>query len=68
MIFDKQYGELLGAHIIGSEATELIAELVIAKQLESTIEDLAYAIHAHPTLSESIMEAALDALGIPLHH
>ena len=68
LIFDKQYGELLGAHIIGSEATELIAELVIAKQLESTIEDLAYAIHAHPTLSESIMEAALDALGIPLHH
>ena len=68
LIFDKQYGELLGAHIIGSEATELIAELVIAKQLETTIEDLAYAIHAHPTLSESIMEAALDALGIPLHH
>ena len=68
LIFDKQYGELLGAHIIGSEATELIAELVIAKQLETTIEDLAYTIHAHPTLSESIMEAALDALGIPLHH
>ncbi len=68
LVFDKQYGELLGAHIIGSEATELISELVIAKQLESTMEDLAYAIHAHPTLSESISEAALDALGIPLHH
>lgn len=68
LIFDQKYGELLGAHIIGSEATELISELVIAKQLESTVEDLAYSIHPHPTLSESIMEAALDALGIPLHH
>jgi dihydrolipoamide dehydrogenase len=68
LIFDEQYGELIGAHIIGSEATELIGELVMAKNLEATIEDLAYTIHAHPTLSESIMEAALDALGIPVHH
>ena len=59
---------LLGAHIIGTQATELIGELVMAKYLEATIEDLAYTIHAHPTLSESIMEAALDALGIPVHH
>lgn len=68
LIFDKKYGELIGAHIIGNEATELIAELGIAKELESTIEDLAFSIHAHPTLSESIMEAALDALGSPIHH
>ena len=68
LIFDEQYGELIGAHIIGSDATELIGELVMAKNLEATIEDLAYTIHAHPTLSESIMEAALDALGIPVHH
>jgi len=68
LIFDEQYGELIGAHIIGGEATELIGELVMAKHLEATIEDLAYTIHAHPTLSESIMEAALDALGIPVHH
>jgi dihydrolipoamide dehydrogenase len=68
LIFDSKYGELIGAHIIGIEATELIAELGIAKALESTVEDLAFNIHAHPTLSESIMEAALDALGTPVHH
>lgn len=68
LIFDEKYGELIGAHIIGGQATELIGELVMAKHLEATIEDLAYTIHAHPTLSESIMEAALDALGIPVHH
>ena len=68
LIFDEKYGELIGAHIIGTQATELIGELVMAKHLEATIEDLAYTIHAHPTLSESIMEAALDALGIPVHH
>ena len=67
LIFDNKYGELLGAHIIGSEATELIAELSIAKALESTWEDIAFGIHAHPTLSEAIMEAALDAYGIGVH-
>ena len=63
LIFNKKYGELLGAHIIGAEATELIAELGIAKNLESTAESLLRSIHAHPTLSEMIMEAAGDALG-----
>jgi dihydrolipoamide dehydrogenase len=63
LIFDKKYGELLGAHIIGAEATELIAELGVAKNLESTAESLLRTIHAHPTLSEMIMEAAGDALG-----
>ena len=67
LIFDKKYGELLGAHIIGAEATELIAEIGIAKSLESTPVELAKTIHAHPTLSEMIMEAAGAALGEAVH-
>ncbi len=63
LVFDEKYGELLGAHIIGSEATELIAELVLARALESTNEELFRTMHAHPTLSEAIMEAAGDAFG-----
>jgi len=67
LIFDKEHGELLGAHIVGSEATELIAELGLAKALESTWEELALTVHAHPTLSEAIMEAALDAFTGSIH-
>jgi dihydrolipoamide dehydrogenase len=67
LIFDKKYGELLGAHIIGAEATELIAELGLAKSLESTPMEILKTIHAHPTLSEMIMEAAGDALGEAIH-
>ncbi|NOX87411.1 MAG: dihydrolipoyl dehydrogenase [Calditrichaeota bacterium] len=67
LIFDARYGELLGAHIIGSEATELIAELGIAKTLETTPAELFHTIHAHPTLSEMIMEAAADAEGQAIH-
>ncbi len=67
LIFDKKYGELLGAHIIGAEATELIAELGLAKALEATPEAIRKTIHAHPTLSEMIMEAAGDADGIAIH-
>jgi dihydrolipoamide dehydrogenase len=67
LIFDKKYGELLGAHIIGSEATELIAELGLAKSMESTAVELARTIHAHPTLAEMIMEAAGDSLGEAIH-
>ncbi|MBA7524331.1 Dihydrolipoyl dehydrogenase [subsurface metagenome] len=67
LIFDNKYGELLGAHIIGAEATELIAEIGMAKSLESTPVELAKTIHAHPTLSEMIMEAAGDALGEAIH-
>lgn len=63
LIFDAKYGELLGAHILGAEATELIAELGIAKALETTQHELQHTIHAHPTLSEAIMEAAADAIG-----
>ena len=67
LVFDAKYGELLGAHIIGAEATELIAELCIAKSLETTWQDIAMTVHAHPTLSEAIMEAALDAFGKAIH-
>ena len=67
LVFDEKYGELLGAHIVGSEATELIAELGVAKALETTWEEIAMTIHAHPTLSESIMEAAMDAFGSAIH-
>jgi dihydrolipoamide dehydrogenase len=58
LIFDKPYGELLGAHIIGSDATEMIAELVLAKRLEATKDEIYSTIHAHPTLSEAVMDAA----------
>jgi len=67
LIFDEKYGELLGAHIIGSEATELIAELGMAKALETTWEELQHTMHAHPTLSEGIMEAAGDSHGAAIH-
>ena len=67
LVFDSQYGELLGAHIVGSDATELIAELVLAKALETTWENIAMTIHAHPTLSEAIMESAMDAFGSAIH-
>jgi dihydrolipoamide dehydrogenase len=63
VIFDAKYGELLGAHILGSDATEMIGELVVAKRLETTGPQLYHAIHAHPTLGEAIMEAAAAAYG-----
>lgn len=67
IIFGKKYGEVLGAHIVGSEATEMIAELGLAKSLEATVDEIHGTIHAHPTLSEAIMEAAADAEGIAIH-
>ncbi len=67
LIFDKKYGELLGAHIIGAEATELIAELGLAKSLEAIGETIFKTIHAHPTQSEAIMEAAADAYKEAIH-
>lgn len=68
LIFDASSGKLLGCHIIGAEATELIAELGVAKVLGATWLDLATTIHAHPTLSEAVMEAAADAWGEAIHH
>lgn len=67
LIFDAKYGELLGAHIIGSEATEMIAELTLARAVEATGHSIIKTIHAHPTLSESIMEAAAQAYGEAIH-
>ncbi len=67
LVFDEKYGELLGAHIIGSEATEMIAELGMAKALETTNEELHRTIHAHPTLAEAVMEAAGEAYGVAIN-
>ena len=67
LIYDAKYGELLGAHIIGADATELIAEIGIARSLEATHEAVLETIHAHPTLSEMIMEASGLALDRGIH-
>jgi dihydrolipoyl dehydrogenase len=67
VVRDKQYSEILGAHIVGPNATELIAEFVIGRHLESTVEEIEKAMHPHPTLSEAIAEGALAALGRPIH-
>ncbi len=61
------YGEILGAHIIGAHATEIIHELVVARENEFTVEEIDLALHAHPTLSEAIGEAVLDSMGKMLH-
>ena len=63
IIRDAKYGEILGAHIIGAHATELIHELAVARENEFTVEEVDLAIHAHPTLSEAIAQATLDSLG-----
>jgi dihydrolipoamide dehydrogenase len=67
IIRDKTYGEILGAHIVGSHASEMIHELAVARQNEYTVEEVDLAIHAHPTLSEAIAEAALDSMGRVIH-
>jgi dihydrolipoamide dehydrogenase len=67
IIRGKQYGEILGAHIVASHASELIHELAVARENEYTVEEIDLAIHAHPTLSEAVAEAALDSLGRVLH-
>jgi dihydrolipoyl dehydrogenase len=63
IIRDAKYGEILGAHIVGAHATELIHELVVARANEFTVEEVNLAIHAHPTLAEAVAEAALDSQG-----
>ncbi len=67
LIFDAKYGELLGAHMIGGNVTEMIAELVVARNLETTGHELIKSIHPHPTMSEAIMEAAAAAYGEVIH-
>jgi dihydrolipoamide dehydrogenase len=67
VIRDRRYSEILGAHIVGPHATELIAEYVIGRHLESTAEEIDLAMHPHPTLSEAVAEGALASLGRALH-
>lgn len=67
LIFDEKYGELLGAHMIGYNVTEMIAEIVVARNLETTGHEIIKSIHPHPTMSEAIMEAAAAAYGEVIH-
>jgi dihydrolipoamide dehydrogenase len=67
MIYDAKYGELLGAHMIGTNVTEMIAEIVVARKLETTGHEMLKAVHPHPTMSEAIMEATADAYGEVIH-
>ncbi len=67
MIFDSKYGELLGAHMIGANVTEMIAEIVVARKLETTGYEMIKSVHPHPTMSEAVMEAAAAAYGEVIH-
>lgn len=67
LIFDARYGELLGAHMIGANVTEMISEMVVARNLETTGHEIIKSIHPHPTMSEAIMEAAAAAYGEVIH-
>jgi dihydrolipoamide dehydrogenase len=67
IIRGRKYGEILGAHIVGGHASEIIHELAVARENEYTVEEIDLAIHAHPTLSEAVAEAALDSMGRVLH-
>ena len=67
LIFDAKYGELLGAHMIGANVTEMIAEIVALRKLETTGHELIKTVHPHPTMSEAIMEAAAAAYGEVIH-
>jgi dihydrolipoamide dehydrogenase len=67
VIFDKKYGEWLGAHMIGANVTEMIAEVVAARKLETTGHEIMKAIHPHPTMSEAVMEATAAAYEEVIH-
>lgn len=67
IISDNEYGEVIGVHIMASNATDMISEAIVAMQLESTVYDIAKAIHPHPTLSEAVMEAAFGSIDKPIH-
>ena len=67
IIYDKQYGELLGCHIIGNNATNLISEVAIARKLETTYHEVLKTIHPHPTLSEAIQESTAQAFNEAIH-
>ena len=67
IVSDADYGEILGVHIIGPQATELIAEAVVAIELEATVEDLMWTIHAHPTLAEAMLDASNSVYGMAIN-
>jgi len=67
IVADAKYGEVLGVHMIGYNVSELIAEAGIARALESTVEEIAAHAHAHPSMAEAVMEAALDAMDRAIH-
>ncbi len=67
VIFDAKYGEFLGAHMVGSNVTEMIAEIVVARKLETTGMDIVKSVHPHPTMSEAVMEAAAAAYNEVIH-
>ncbi|MFA6260991.1 MAG: dihydrolipoyl dehydrogenase [Bacteroidia bacterium] len=67
LVFDAKYGELLGAHMVGANVTEMIAEIVAARKLETTGMEIIKTVHPHPTMSEAIMEAAAQAYGECIH-
>ncbi len=67
VVADAEYGAVLGVHIVGNGAAELIAEVGVAMTLEASVADLAHVVHAHPTLSEAVHEALLGAIGRAIH-
>ena len=67
IVADTKYDEVLGVHLIGPRSTELVAEAVVALRLESTVEELVRTVHAHPTFSEAVGEAAHAAHGAAIH-
>jgi len=67
IISDAKYGEILGAVLVGPDVSEMLPELVLAQRMELTAEEIARTVHAHPTLSEVVMEAAHGVEGLPIH-
>ena len=67
LVVDEEIGEILGAHMIGAEVTELLGELGMTKLLEATTAELGWLVHPHPTISETVKEAALAAEGEAIH-
>ncbi|MFP5503814.1 MAG: dihydrolipoyl dehydrogenase [Candidatus Sericytochromatia bacterium] len=67
VVVEAQYGEILGIHLVGPEVTELLPEFGLARTVEATTEEIEYTVHAHPTMSEALHEAVLDAMGIAIH-
>ncbi|MCZ6535035.1 MAG: dihydrolipoyl dehydrogenase, partial [Chloroflexi bacterium] len=67
LVTDARYGEILGAHMIGADVTELLAELSMTRMLEGSVTELGWMVHSHPTLSETVKEAALAAMDEAIH-